>query len=337
MSFKICSIGCGTIATGYHGPSYARYAAIHPDTELAACCDTDEAKAIEFRNRFGFARHYTDLVSMLEAEKPDAVCLIVPEPLTCELSCEILKMGYPLLMEKPPGRTTEEIDRMIAAAHASDAATQVAFNRRYAPLVRELRRLLAKTFQPSDIQHVRYDFTRVGRTDVNFSWTAIHGIDTARFIAGSDYQHIRFHYQEFPDLGPKTANIFMDCTFTSGATAHLDFCPVAGVVVERATVYAYDNTFFLNVPVWGAVDSPGLLQHFKKGELEQDIVGTDVCGGSESVELMGFYAENASFFDALREGRRPTGDLRDARQSVEIAQCIGERRSEYYSSSLSQQ
>ena len=222
---------------------------------------------------------------------------------------------------------------MIAAANASDTATRVAFNRRYAPLVRELKRLLTRMFQPSEIQHVRYDLTRVGRTDVDFSWTAIHGIDTARFIASSDYRHIRFHYQEFSDLGPKTANIFMDCTFTSGATAHLDFCPVAGVVVERATVYAYDNTFFLNVPVWSAFDSPGLLRHFKQGKLEQDIIGTDVCDGCEAPELEGFYAENASFFDALREGRHPTGNLRDARQSVEIAQCIGERRSEYHLSS----
>ena len=328
MSFRVCVIGCGHMALHYHGASYAKYAAAHPDTELVACCDVDVAKAAAFRERFGFARHYTDFERMLDIEKPHAVCLNAPVELTCELSCRVLERGYPLLTEKPPGRTTDELDRMIAAADASGAPTQVAFNRRYTPLVVELKRLLTARFDPAAIQHVRYDFSRVGRTDPDFSTTAIHGIDTTRFLAGSDYAHIRFHYQEFPALGPATANIFMDCTFVSGATAHLNFCPVAGVVTERATVHAHDHSFFLSIPVWNAFDMPGRLQHLEKDELKLDLSGLDVAS-SEAFESNGFYGENAAFFDDLRAGRRPAGDLRNARQSVEVAQYIRERRAEY--------
>jgi predicted dehydrogenase len=298
---------------------------------LAACCDLDEGKASNFREKFGFGRCYTDFDLMLDSERPDAVCLIVPEPLTSELACRILRKGYPLLMEKPPGRTTDEIDRMIAAADATGAPTQVAFNRRYLPLLRELKRRLTGATGSGAIQHLRYDFTRIGRTDADFSLTAIHGIDAARFLAGSDYRTIRFHYQEFPALGPTTANIFMDCEFASGATAHLDFCPVSGVVVERATVYLHDRTFFLNLPMWGGFDAPGRLQYLQRGQLELDVTALDVSDGPEPYIVMGFYAENASFFDDIRNGRRPAGDLRDARQSVAIAQCIRERRTEYQS------
>ena len=329
MSFKICTIGCGGMATNYHGPSYARYAACHPNTELTACCDIDESRAVTFRERFGFARYYTDLASMLEVEKPDAVCLVVPEPLTCELACQILQRGHSLLMEKPPGRTVDEIDRIIAAADAGGGFTQVAFNRRYAPLVQMLKRLLTDRFLTSAIHHLCYDFTRIGRTDADFSLTAIHGIDAVRFLASSDYEWVRFHYQPFPDLGPTTANIFMDCTLASGATAHIVFCPVGGVVVERAAVHAQDHTFYLQIPVWNAFDSPGRLQALERGELKMDVAGTDLDGGCDEYVLSGFYDENASFFDAVREGRRPAGDLRDARQSVEIAQCLRERKAEY--------
>jgi predicted dehydrogenase len=315
------------MATGYHGPSYVKYAGDHSDAELAACCDADESKAITFRDRFGFARHYTDYSAMLEAERPDVVCLVVPEPLTCELSCRILEMGYPLMMEKPPGRTVKEIDRMITAA--GDTASRVAFNRRYTPLVQHLKRLLAQRFAPADIQHVRCDFVRVGRADADFSLTAIHGIDTTRFLAGADYAHVRFHYQDLPGLGPTATNVFMDCTFSSGATAHVAFCPLAGVVVERATVHAHNNTFFLNIPVWSAFDSPGRLQHLRKNHLELDVTGADLDDDHREFVLSGFYAENASFFDAVRTGQRPSGGLKDARQSVEIAQCIRERRNEY--------
>lgn len=327
MTFRICTVGCGEMANGYHGPSYARYAATHPATELVACCDLDEGKARRYREKFGFSRYYTDFEHMLDTERPDAVCLMAPEPLTSELSCRILSRGYPLIMEKPPGRTTAEIDRMIAAADATGAPTQVAFNRRYTPLLRELKRHLSEA---GALQHIRYDFTRIGRTDADFSLTAIHGIDTARFLVGSDYEKVRFHYQEFPMLGPTTANIFMDCTFVSGATAHLDFCPVTGVVVERATIYLHDRTFFLNLPMWAGLDAPGRLQSFCRGAAELDVTGLEITDGPEPYMMSGFYAENVFFFDDIRNGRRPAGDLKDARQSVEIAQCIRERRPEYH-------
>ena len=77
----------------------------HSDTQLVACCDIDEAKAIAFSNHFGFARHYTDYIQMLCAERPDAVTLNVPYTATCELACGIMTLGYPLILEKPPGCT----------------------------------------------------------------------------------------------------------------------------------------------------------------------------------------------------------------------------------------
>ena len=329
MAFRICTIGCGGIATGRHGPSYAAYAAARPDTELVACCDLNDDRAERFQQKFGFARRYKDLVEMLETEKPDAVCLVSPVPLTCELSCRILAMGYPLLMEKPPGRTVEETDRMIAAAAAGGVPQQVAFNRRYAPLGRELRRLLSEAAPEGGVQHIRYEMVRVQRRDPDFSTTAIHGIDATRFLVGSDYAHVRFHYQELPDLGPGVRNIFMDCVFESGATGHLSFCPVAGTDVERATLHALDHTFILHHPTHRGLDGAGRLLHVHKGEVEVDVTAPELSEIGEPFELDGFYGENASFFDDIRSGRRPVGDLKSARQSVEVAQYMSERREEY--------
>jgi len=329
MTFKICLIGCGQIATGYHGPACQRYAAQHADVTLAACCDIDPGKAAEFRDRFGFQRFYQDYIAMLDKERPDAVCLLVPPDQTSVMSCVILEKGYPLLTEKPPGRTVKDIDRMITAARQKNSPNQVAFNRRYTPLLRTLKDYLGRHFQPGELQHIRYDFLRVNRRDADFSTTAIHGIDAARYLIGSDYQQIRFHYQEFPDLGPSVANILMDCTFVSGATGQLNFCPVAGVVVERATVHACNHTFMLNLPIWNAFDAPGRLVHLEKGKVVLDATGPQVSGSDEEFILNGFYGENVSFFDDIRLGKRPEGSLETGRQSVEIADFIRERKTEY--------
>lgn len=328
MSFKICSIGCGRIATDQHGPSYVHYAREHSDTQLVACCDIDEAKAIAFSNHFGFARHYTDYIQMLCAERPDAVTLNVPYTVTCELACGIMTLGYPLILEKPPGCTVEEIDHLIGTIDACYVPNQVAFNRRHVPLVRRLKRLMAEHIEAGQLQHIRYEFTRVGRNDNDFSTTAIHGIDTARHLAGSDYQFIRFRYQEFPDLGPTTANIFMDGQFTSGATVHLSFCPVTGAATERVAVYAHEHAFFLKIPIQDGLDVPGHLMHVCQDKVQIDLAG-DPDSSTEPFMMSGFYGENAAFFDALRQGHRPEDDLRSSRQAVVIAQYLRERKPEY--------
>ncbi len=324
---KLATIGCGEHATGSHGPALALYAARHPGTELQACCDLDPGKAERYRARFGFARAYTDLRRMLDTERPDAVSLVAPVERTCELACLILEWGFPLLMEKPPGRTAAEVDRMIAAA--GGVAHQVAFNRRFAPVLRALRREVDAHVAPAEVQHVHYEMTRVGRREPDFSTTAIHGVDAVRYLAGSDYAEIRFRYQALPAAGPGVANVFLDATMDSGASAQLAFCPMAGAVVERAVVHGRDHTFYAYVPMGDAFDAPGRLQHLEKGELTHDAKGGELADSSEPFVHGGFYGEYVAFLDALRSGRPPSPSLREARQSVAVAECIRERKGEY--------
>lgn len=325
MSFRICVVGCGRFSTRCHGPSYSRYAAVHPEVQLAACCDLDEMKALQFRERFGFARHYRDLDEMLKMERPDAVCLLVPPHLSVELGCHIMSLRYPLMLEKPPGRTVQEVDLLIATANSYNIPNQVAFNRRFTPLFVKLKNLIQSQLDDRTVRHIHYAMTRFGRTDADFSLTAIHGIDTARWLAQDDFTEVRFHYQTMPHFGETVANIFMDGTFGSGITVHLSFLPVSGAVFERATIHADDHTWFLSAPMWEGFDGAGSLQHVERGMLKLDV------HGEESTEFirMGFDAENTSFFDDIREGRHPVDDLKSARQSVQIAEYMRERKSKY--------
>ena len=163
MTFKICVIGCGYITQASHGPAYRLYARQHPDVELSACCDTDLPRAERVRAETGFARAYSDAFQMLAVEQPDAVCLNVPVQLTAGLGERILALGIPLLTEKPPALNVDEIDRLAARAAGAGCIHQVAFNRRFAPLVVALKDWL----QGQPILHVEHTFTRVARRDPN--------------------------------------------------------------------------------------------------------------------------------------------------------------------------
>jgi predicted dehydrogenase len=325
---RLCQVGCGEHARVAHGPSQARLARERTDLVLAGCCDVDAARAESFRRDFGHARAFTDVATMLEAERPDAVVVVVPVERTPAVASQVLERGLPLLLEKPPGEAAADVDRLILAAERGGHVVphQVAFNRRFVPLVQELRRRIEAA---GSLQHVHYEMTRVERRDPDFSTTAIHGLDAVRYLSGCDYAEARIRYREMPELGRGVANVLVDAVMASGATAHLAFCPVAGVLVERATVHAHGHTLFLRLPMWSGVDSPGRLSHFAAGRLAEDITG-DHCGdGTALHELGGFYRETVAFLDAVAEGRPPSPSLRESRQSVAIAEAVRRRAPEY--------
>jgi myo-inositol 2-dehydrogenase / D-chiro-inositol 1-dehydrogenase len=327
--FKICVIGCGEIAFGYHGPAYVRYAADYPNTELSGCCSRTLNKAALFAEKFGFRNCYTDFIEMVDAEQPSVVCINVPPEAICEITCAMLQKGIPTLLEKPPGMTVAETDRMIAAAEANRTSNQVAFNRRFIPLTKALINILEQRYQQDDIHYLQIEFTRVNRGNEDFSTTAIHGIDLARFIARSDFASIDFHYQEFYRHGIQGVNTYMEGIFTSGAIAHLSFCPVAGIATEKCAVHTYNSSFYLQLPIWNELDNFGRLIHYEYGKTVFELTGIESVSTTYPYVLNGFYAENETFFNHIRENRQPVMDIRQSRQSVEIMAAMRERRSEF--------
>jgi predicted dehydrogenase len=330
MSFKIGMIGCGRLASEFHGPAILRYAAAHPGAELIACCDIRPDVARQFASRYGFAHWETDFRRMLSLHEPDAVCLFVPEHLTCEIACQILERGFPLLLEKPPGMTVDQIDRMISTADSAGVHVDVAFNRRHMPLIRELMALIKTHIHPTDIQHIQYEMVRCNRFDPDFTLTAIHGIDLVQFVAGSSYRMGTCTYQPLPAFGPTVANFHLAARFLSGATAHLSFCPIAGAVVERLSVHACGHSFYVELPLWESLDTPGGLTHVHDGKIAFQISGADVGesnlpGGDQKAEAYGFYSEDEAFFQHVRNGQPAGMSLHGARQAVAIAQALRER------------
>jgi len=239
------------------------------------------------------------------------------------MGCEILRRQIALLTEKPPGQNVQELDRLIAAADADGTPTMVAFNRRHMPLLKRLRKEVSR-FSRRDF--VGYDLLRVNRRDPGFWTTAIHGIDAVRYLAVCDYAEVNFVYEELPQFGQGVANILMQCRMASGGLAQLDFCPVCGILAERATMHVQDHSFFLHGGCGVGPDFPGVLWHFESGQLVGQVSGPEMACSGEMFMLEGFYGENAAFLDDLLAGKKPVDDLLSARQSLIIAQAMSQRQ-----------
>ena len=201
---RLCVVGCGEHAWSSHGPAQKRYAAEHPEVELAACCDVDGGRAEALSPRASASRGPTPTSRRCSRrESPDAVVLGGPgDAHRGRRGAPARARVSPFCSRSRPDAPWPRCDLLIAAAEARTRRPvphQVAFNRRYAPLVRELRVRLDALGEPERIHHIHYEMTRVDRRDPDFSVTAIHGIDAVRFISASDYAHVRFRYQERPD------------------------------------------------------------------------------------------------------------------------------------------
>lgn len=327
MSFKICVIGCGAMATKGHGPSYVKYKKEHPDTVLAGCCDLNSEAAQAFREKFGFENAYTDYNIMLDTEKPDVVCIITNEKFTKEISVSVLKKGFPVLLEKPPGMDREEGTEISNTARQMGIPARVAFNRRYMPLILALKGELKNNQNP--IINIDYTLMRVRRRDNDFSTTAIHAIDAVKYIAESEYGEVNFCYNPTDYDSRIVSNTNISCRFVSGATSNIIILPAGGCVIERAVVTLKDYTYFLNLPVWNGLDTPGSLICTHKGDVIKHISGSELCDSDEIYITNGFYNENAMFFDQLKSGKKIKDDIYSAIQSVEIAEFMRKGKKQY--------
>jgi len=294
--------------------------------EFAACCDIDETRAKAFRDDFGATNYYTDMDTMLDTEKPHAVCLISPVELTATLSLRILAKGYPLILEKPPGMHSQETHSMIDAS--SGVPTAVAFNRRYMPLIIKAGEMIDSWGGAGSILDINYRMLRVNRHDPEFATTAIHGIDLVRHISRSSYKHIDFAYRELPHFGETVANFHLSGVMDSGAITRLDFMPIGSVNTERLEINTTNGLLVLHLPIWvGCYDGVGQLRHIQDNQDVFVINGDELPGCELDFVAGGFYDENARFFDDVRAGRMPSGDIASGLQAVEIASCITKRAS----------
>jgi len=317
---KICTIGCGGHSSDVHGPAQQKYAALHPSALLAACCDRDADRAEAYRKHFGFERCYSDADEMLAKEKPDALFVIVPTQATCSVAVPILRRGIPVMIEKPPGCTVAELESLITAAEEGGGPHQVGFNRRHMPGLRQAMEILDRTMPPEAVFQINYEMIRCDRRDVDFSTTAIHAIDTARFLARSPFRHAKLNYRDFEKLGPTVAAIEAEVECASGTRIILNIQPVAGSNHERIALYAHKKTLAIEFPVQHAQGPRCDLDYWENGSLASQ------APAAETGDLFGFYNETRAFLDAIRDAQCPHPTLAECRQPVALMEAVRNRQ-----------
>ncbi|HEX5094840.1 MAG TPA: Gfo/Idh/MocA family oxidoreductase [Acidimicrobiia bacterium] len=131
----------GVVGLGRIYDLVARGYRSNDDLEIVALCDPDPARLAERGAEWPDAQQFTDLDDLLGADL-DAVDVLVPTPLHCEVVCKVLRAGLHVNMQKPFANTLAEADEMIATADAAGVYLRVMENFVYYEPLRELKRVV---------------------------------------------------------------------------------------------------------------------------------------------------------------------------------------------------
>lgn len=304
MSVRVGIIGCGEHSEIGHAVPLARYATAHSGAvTLAAACDLRRERGELFCQKYGFVRSYDEAGEMLSKEKLDVCIAVTPVELIPEIGIRLLQARIPCVVEKPLGPTIGEVKRLLQAARVTNTPNMVSVNRRFMPL---LKRGIEWAKNAGTLRYVRATMLRHERTEPDFlRFTAIHALDTVRFIAGD------FASLKISALKPSSPHWYaIDIQFGSGVVGRIDVAPTAGVLEET---YELIGDGFRSI-VTSPFGPQRLLRCYQQNRvvLEQ-IADTDT---PEDV-IFGFYGEGVELIDALTEQRRPRPSIEDIFPSVQ--------------------
>ncbi len=170
------------------------------DVELAQLVTTTSLSAVNGQRRFGFARASTDISAILDDDSIDAVFVVTRHSSHADLTCRALERGKAVFVEKPLALTEAEVDRVleVIAATGNDRL-MVGFNRRFAPLLVDLKSRFGRTTGPALVRYFvnagplpRQSWYRdVESEGSRFEGEGGHFIDTMSWWLDAEPQEVR--------------------------------------------------------------------------------------------------------------------------------------------------
>lgn len=314
---NIALIGAGGMANGVHYPSLVEC----DDVELVGLCDLEETKLQTTAEKFEIENTFTDYKQMLEKTSPDAVYILMPPQHLFPLVIHCLSQNHSVFIEKPPGITLHQTKEMALAAEKHDCKTMVGFNRRFIPLMQEVKLLVEKngpiiqcmsTFHKNSPNALYYD----GVIDV-LTCDAIHAVDTLRWLGGGDVKSVASDINSFYSERENSFNALVK--FASGASGILSTNWAVGGRSHIFEMHGHGISAYINPDAGGSA-----ILHTADGKTE--ITPEEAAKSDETYKTYGFYGETRHFVDCLQENKQPLTCFDDAVKTMELVETIYQNR-----------
>lgn len=308
-SLSVVVIGAGGHSQR-HGTALSLLHDADPErVRLAAVCDLDTEKAAAYATTYGFERVYGNIEEMLEREHPDGVFAITPIGKTREIAGALLETRVPIVLEKPPGKDSDETRELLSIAERKGTPHMISFNRRFVPGVARAREWLAERGeQPPELVVAR--MLRDRRREHDFAiGTGIHAVDTALSFLPPP---VAVDSHKIPSSHPGCNLYQARVLCRGGAAADLIIAPVVGVREERYEIYGADYCVHLD-------GTSGAVRIFDHGEIALEWFPPE---DALPDEVNGTVGETDAFLTAVERGEGFWPGLREGLASMLVAEAV---------------
>jgi predicted dehydrogenase len=132
----------GFLGVGWIGQNRMEALAASGAVEVAGICDTSDEVAVRALGVAPLAQRAGSFEEMLTADL-DGIVIATPSALHASQSVRALERGMAVFCQKPLGRTSAEVEQVVAAAKAADRLLGVDLSYRHATAVRAVREVIA--------------------------------------------------------------------------------------------------------------------------------------------------------------------------------------------------
>lgn len=314
---NIALIGAGGMANGVHYPSLSEC----EDVNLVGLCDLVPSKLQATAERFEIEQTFTDYKQMLEKTSPDAVYILMPPQHLFPLVIHCLSQQHHVFIEKPPGVTLHQTREMARAAEKNGCKTMVGFNRRFIPLLQQVKTIVEErgpiiqgmsTFHKNTPGARYYD----GVIDV-LTCDAIHAVDALRWIGGGEVKAVASDINSFYSERENSFNAIVK--FTSGASGYLCTNWAVGARIHIFEMHAREISAYINPDAGGRA-----VLHTPEGITE--ITPEEAASSDATHRVYGFYGESRHFVDSIVQDRQPDTCFADGVKTMELVSAIYQNR-----------
>ncbi len=235
MTPHIAIVGCsghwGYVLEGLHELPGAQLVAIAP-----GCSEEDMSGLIEHPGVRAYDPVlYDDYRQMLDAQKPDIVCVNPFFYLHSEVSLECLRRGIHAFSEKPLAIELDALEQLRTARRKSGAGLGMMLNYRYDPRFHTARRLVTEGAIGEPALGYAQKSYRFGTRPRYYAdratfgglipWVGIHAVDWFQWVSGVPYtavsaRHANRAHPDYPGLEDSATCLF---DLANGGSAVMSF------------------------------------------------------------------------------------------------------------------
>jgi predicted dehydrogenase len=317
-------IGCGLVG-------YKRAQALG-EHKLVACADVDAKRASALASKYDGATSSADPRTVVENPLVELVIVATPHDSLAVNALAALEAGKHVLVEKPAARSPEELRPLLEVAERQGLVAKVGFNHRFHPSLQRAHKIVADG-AIGPLMYIRGRYGHGGRPGYELEWRAdpqlsgggelldqgSHLIDLARWFAG-DVTEASGHVGTFFWPMQVEDNAFVCLKTSAGVISWLH-----ASWTEWKNLFSFEifgQIGKLQIDGLGGSYGPERLTHYRMlPEMgPPETTSWEFVGADHS-----WRDEFEHFVACVRDGREPSGSLRDGLANLEVVQSLYQR------------